>query len=77
MLRRTDIRPNAVLCDTSRTTTAWPLVVRLGRETLVGDRVGHQAGTIIVRPVREPTYEELVDEVIAEHAEAMSRLAAL
>jgi hypothetical protein len=68
-----DIRPG----PSSQTTSCWPLSVRVGDEQILSDSVSLHSDNFIIQPQREKTVDEMIEEILQDHAEAWKRLAAL
>ena len=61
----------------SQTTTTWPLVVRSEQEELINGYVSLDGGEFTIGPVRERSWDEVVEEVLRDRAELWRRLADL
>jgi len=72
-------RPVFTPGPSSQTVSSWPLVSREGNERIIGGSVGHfiDIGSPIIRAPKEQTWDEVMEEVLFEYAEAWKRLATL
>lgn len=61
----------------SQTTNQWPLVMQTGEEQLRSSGVSLDGGDSILRPPRELTWNEAVDEVMEDRAELWAELSEL
>ncbi len=70
-------KQNMLPGPSSQTSSIWPLVLREGDEQITGHSVDHAAGSPVILATRERTWDEVMEEVLDEYAEAWERLAAL
>lgn len=77
MLQRIFEKPNILPGPSSQTTSSWPLVLKERDEQITGHSIGYTAGNPTIRPPKERTWDETMEKVMLEYAEAWKRLAAL
>ena len=69
-----DVRPG----PSSQTTTSWPLLLRLENgERVIAESVSLDAGGFSIQPARQETWDEVMEKVLRDRADAWERLAAL
>jgi len=77
MLQQIFDKPNILPGPSSQTTSSWPLVLKEEDEQIIGHSVGHAVGSPTIQPPKEETWDEVMEKVLAEYAEAWKKLAAL
>lgn len=68
-----DIRPG----PSSQTTSYWLLPMPVGEGQIVSGSLSLHSGDFVIQPQRGKTVDEMIEEILQDHAEAWKRLAAL
>lgn len=66
-----------VPCLSSQTISTWPLVMQEENVQIMGQSLGYDVSNPPIRALREKTWDEVMEEVLAEYSDAWERLASL